>query len=229
MPVGGPFPAPLPEFNDYIDIVVPYLNTHSARLSVSGANLTGLNTLYSNADVPQNDLGWSQLWILYSNVDTVTKTIRDIVKTRRGQLETQLRLIYGDIPNSALTANDRNTLNLPLRDTTPTPIQPVDFAPVISFNEIRNGIQVLRFQNPQTPDSNAMPEGQVVEIQTFVGEAGLADNAIVFVPLRDSGKHLLKVTLLPTQKGDTAYYRARYKTPTGDVGPWSDVASEIVL
>lgn len=229
MPNQGPFPSPLPEFNDYIDIVVPYLNANAARLGVSGANLAVLNPLYDLGGVAQNQLGWKQLWVLYSNADTVTKSIRDIVKIRRGQLETRLRLIYGDIPNSALTANDRNTLNLPLRDTTPTPILAVDFSPVISFHEIKNGVQVLRFQNPTTPDSNAMPPGQKTELQTFVGAAGLVDDAIAFGNGVDNGKHLYKVILTPGQKGQTAYYRARYKTETGKTGPWSDVESEIVL
>lgn len=229
MAENGPFPNPLPLFNDYIDIVVPYLNVNAARLGVSGANLAVLNPTYDLGGVAQNLLGWKQLWVLYSNTDTVTKSIRDIVKVRRGQLETRVRLIYGDIPNSALTANDRNTLNLPLRDTTPTPIQPVDFSPVLSFAEIKNGIQLLRFQNPATPDSNAMPEGQKTELQTFVGAAGIADDAIPFGNGVDNGKHLFKVTLPPTDKGKTAYYRARYKTETGKVGPWSDVASEIVV
>jgi hypothetical protein len=188
-----------------------------------------LNPLYDNGGVAQNLLGWKQLWIMYSNTDTVTKSIRDIVKTRRGQLETRLRLIYGDIPKSVLTANDRNTLNLPLRDTTPTPIQPVTFAPVISFDEIKNGVQMLRFQNPNTPDSNAMPEGQTVQLFNFIGAANIPDNDVPFAYFNETGRHLFKVELLPNQKGQTAYYRARYKTETGKVGPWSDVESEIVL
>lgn len=231
MPNSAPFPSKNSDFNDYSNLVVPYLNANAVRLSVSAANLTALNLIYDNGvmPLPQNDLGWKQLWLLYFNDDTVTPTIKKLIKTRRAQLEKQLRLIYGDIPNSALTANDRTTLNLPLRDTNTTPIQPVNFSPVISFEEVRNGIQILRFQNPQTPDSNAMPAGQIAEVQTFVGNAGLPDNNIAFVPLRDTGKHLLQVNLLPAQKGQTAYYRARYKTPTGGVGPYSDVASEIVL
>ena len=144
-------------------------------------------------------------------------------------MEDTLRTIYGDIPKSALTLNDRNTLNLKERDTTPTAIQPVDFAPVISFEKVRNGIQLVRFQSPETPDTNAMPPNQDAEVQRFVGDAGLSDNDIPFTGLQDTGKHLLQVDFIPAEKGKTAYYRARYKTDTGKVGPWSDVASELVL
>jgi len=225
----GPFPQPLPEFNDYIDIVTPFLNTEQVRLNVSAANLASLNTYYDNGGVTQSLLGWKQLWTLYSNTDTQTKSVRDILKTRRGQLEPLLRLIYKNVPFSALTENDRNTLNLPLRDTTPTPIQPVDFPPVISFDEIRNGIQVLRFQNPNTPDSNAMPPGQKIQMETFIGAANIPDNNVAFGNGIITGKHLYKVTFTPAQKGQTAYYRARYLTDSGKVGPWSDVVSEIIL
>ncbi len=88
-------------------------------------------------------------------------------------MENILRTIYGDIPASALTAKGRITLRLPLRDTKPTTIQPVDFAPVLSFVKVSNGIQVVRFKNPGTPDSNAMPPNQHAEVQQFVGDAGL--------------------------------------------------------
>lgn len=229
MASSGPFPTIYADLNDYFNTVVPFLNAEHARLAVSIPNLTALNDFYDKGGVAQNLLGWKQLWIPYSNPDTVTKGIRDVLKTRRGQMQDRLRLIYNDIPESFLTENDRNTLNLPLRDSNTTPIQPVAFFPLISYEKITNGIHTLRFKNPQTPDTDAMPPNQVVELWSFVGAAGLADNAIPFTLLRDTGKHLTQINFLPAQKGQTAYYRARYKTPTGEYGPWSDVTSEIVL
>ena len=144
-------------------------------------------------------------------------------------MQTTLRLIYRDIPTSALTINDRNTLRIPLRDTKPTLVQPVNFAPVLSFEKVSNGIHVVRIKNPETPESNAMPIRQRAEVQQYVGEAGLPDNDVPFAVLQDTGRHLLQVNFIPAQKGQTAYYRARYKSPTGKVGPWSDVVSELVL
>ncbi len=226
---GGPFPRKHIEVSSYFDRVAPYLNTHAGRLSVSAANLSALNKLYDNAGVAQSKLGWKQLWPLYADKATVNKTIREIMKKRRKEMEKALRNIYGDIPQSALTANDRNTLHLSARDSEPTTVQPVDFAPSLSFKKVTNGIQIVRIKNPQTPESNAMPPGQKAEVQSFTGEAGLADKAVPFAPLQDSGRHLLKVEYPPAAKGKTAYYRARYKTATGKTGPWSDVVSELVL
>ena len=227
---GGPFPRKHTALNGYFKTVTTYLNTHAARLSVSAPNLTSLNRLYNNnSSAPQSKLGWSQLWKFYSNPATVNKTIRAIVKTRRKQMQTKLRLIYRDIPASALTTKDRLTLKIPLRDTKPTLVQPVDFAPLLSFKKVSNGIQIVCIKNPKTPESNAMPTRQRAEVQQHVGEAGLPDNDVPFAVLQDTGRHLLLVNFMPAQKRQTAYYRARYKSPTGKVGPWSDVQSELVL
>jgi len=229
MPTGGPFPTKNSEFNDYSNTVTPYLNANAVRLSVSGANLTILNTFYDNPGVVQNDLGWKQLWALNINDDTTTKTISDLVRIRRTDMEDTLRLIYGDIPKSALTVSDRNTLNIPLRDSTPTPVPVLTFAPDVEIDETRNGVQVLRVTNPQTPDTDAMPPNQKAELQTFVGAANIPDNNIAFVGLKTTSKHLNTVNFLPAQKGQTAYYRGRYVNPKGEQGPWSDVTSEIIL
>ena len=215
--------------NDYLDWAVPLLNTHAARLGISAANLGKLNNLFDKGSVPQGKLGWSQLWALYSNNATVTPTVRNIVSNRRKQITSLLRAIYADIPVSALRVSDRNTLSIRKRDTNPRPLQPVNFTPTLSFEKVSDGIQVLRIKNPETPESNAMPYRQKAEVQSLVGLTGLAGKAVPFAPLRDSGRHLLQVNYQPAQKGQTAYYRARYKTPTGETGPWSDVQSEIVL
>ena len=223
------FPTTFTEINDYFNSVTPYLNSNDARLGVSAPNLLILNTAYDRDVVVLDDQGWIQLWPQYTDKGGVNDNIRNAVNTRRDDMKTILRSIYDDIPESALTITDRNTLNLPVRDTTPTAVPAVDFAPVISFEKVSNGIQVLRFQNPETPDSNAMPPNQGAEVDHFVGAAGIADNDIEFELMEDTGKHLLQANFEPTDKGKTAYYRARYKTDTGKTGPWSDVASEIVL
>ena len=222
------FPQPISEFNNYVDTVTPFLNANAARLVISAGYITTLNTLFDQPGVTPPNLGWKQLWVIYSDESTVTKAIREIIKTRRGQLELHLRKIYNDIPASTLTETDRLTLHLPQRDTNPTPVQPVDFAPVISFDAFKNSMHVLRFQNPETPDSNAMPKGQKIELHYYVGAAGLPDNDVPFTLWGDNGKHLLRIQYQPNQKGLTAYYRARYKTSTGKVAIFSDVVSEII-
>ena len=229
MPTGGPFPTENAELNGYFNTVTVYLPANEARLGIDAADLSALDTLYDNSTGEQEEDGWSQLWIVYDDAAKVTTTIRNLIKARKQEMQTLLRKIYGDLPKSKLSEQDRLTLDLPERDTEPTTIQAVDFGPVISFDKIDNQIHILRFQNPETPDSNAMPAGQHVELQRHIGDAGLEDNDVPFAHFEDTGKHLFQVDYEPEDKGKTAYYRGRYETDTGKTGPWGDVQSEIVV
>lgn len=220
------FPTTFTELNEYFGTAAPYIDANRSRLSVSTENNDALQLLH---DDPATGNGWLQVYPLTTNRATSTGALRDKRDNLRTAIVEKLREIYGDMPESVLTEDDRNSLRIFVRDTTPTEIQPVDFAPVLSFEKVSNGIQIVRLQNPETPDSNAMPPNQDAELQSFVGDADLDDNDIPFAGLQDTGRHLLQVDYLPVAKGRTAYYRARYKTDTGKVGPWSDVQSEIIL
>ncbi len=220
------FPTSLKELNTYFGTTVPYIAANGTRLSVSSANNDVLQLLYTD---PATGNGWIQVYPLTTNRATSTGSLRDKRDNLRTNIVAKLKEIYGDVPESVLTVDDRNNLRIFVRDTTPTEIQPVDFAPVLSFEKVSNGIQIVRFQNPETPNSNAMPTNQGAEVQRFVGDAGLEENDVPFAHFKDTGKHLLQVDYQPGEKGKTAYYRSRYETATGKTGPWSDVVSEIVL
>ncbi len=226
---GGPFPDKNSEINGYFNSVIPYLTANAARLLIDSTYLSDLDTLYDNSTGVEEEDGWSQLWVVYDDAAKVNTTIRNLIKARKKQIKELLQKIYGDLPKSKLTQQDRLTLHIPERDTEPTPVPVATHAPVISFEEVNNGIQIVRFQNPDTPDSNAMPPNQHVELEQYVGDSGIADNDVPFHHFEDTGKHLLTVEFDPTDKEKTAYYRARYETDTGKTGPWSDVQSEIVL
>jgi hypothetical protein len=223
----GPFPSKNADFHDYVDTVVPYLNANAARLGVSATNAALLNTLYDNAGVPQNNLGWVQLWGLHINDDIGTKTVTALVALRRSELEGQLRTIYDDIPKSALTANDRTTLNKSKRDSEPTNINPVGYSPVLSVAKIEVHTHTLRISDPENPTTRAMPYGNRVEITHFVGEKGLSGDAIAFADSKTIGRFLVRFIYTEADQGKTAYYRARYYTKRG-VGAWGSILSVIV-
>ncbi len=229
MPTRGPFPTKNAELNGYFNTVKPYLDIHAARLNIDAGYLSELDTLYDNSTGVENEDGWSQLWVVFDDAAKVTPTVKNLIRVRKKEIKTLLRKIYGDLPKSKLTEQDRLTLKLPKRDTEPTTVQALNFGPVISFEKIDNQIHILRFQNPETPDSNAMPAGQHVELQMYVGDAGIEDNDVPFAHFEDTGKHLFQVDHEPEDKRKTAYYRGRYETDTGKTGPWGNVQSEIVI
>jgi hypothetical protein len=120
MSARGIFPTKLDEQNKYFIAVVAYLILNQARLLISAGNMALLNKLYSNPGVPNDQLGWVELWLLHTGPSAGDRTITALLQQRLRQhlatdpvgMENVLRAIYADIPQSILTAVDRKTLNL---------------------------------------------------------------------------------------------------------------------
>ena len=127
----GRFPTKDADFNDYVNNVVPYLVAEAARLGISAANITKLTT---------NHITWTTLYPDSQNPNKATATITSDKNDLRGSLEDTLREIYADIPNSVLTSDDRSTLNLPERDTVPTPRGAITDIPFAGVAPIGGGI-----------------------------------------------------------------------------------------
>ncbi|MHB8260216.1 MAG: hypothetical protein ACYDCN_13860 [Bacteroidia bacterium] len=121
------------ERNVYFTRAVPYLNQPSvvARFGIIPTyadNLAILNPINSNPNpvLPQtkpDNLGYLELWVLHTSPGgkhdpLITELFHAIEKA----LEKQLHEIYGDIPQSMLTATDRSMLNLHLKKAKINPV-----------------------------------------------------------------------------------------------------------
>ena len=110
------------DFNDYLGIAVPYLNTTAvlARLNISGANMALLNKLYTNPTAILDQQGWKEIWALHTNPAATNKNITTLLHklwkqhalTDPAGIENVLRAIYADIPSSVLVPTDYTTLKL---------------------------------------------------------------------------------------------------------------------
>jgi len=218
MSIRGPFPSKDADFNDYFQHAQPYLLANATRLSVSAGNQTALGTVFSD---------WNSIYPQSQNPGIRTTSITIEKNNQRDEIEDLLRSIYGDIPESVLTAQDRETLNLHERDTTPTHINPANYAPGLSIDSILTGSHTLRISNPGNPNTQAMPEGNKVEIQYCTGADGLPPAQLVFSNSKTTGRFLLHISFQAGDKGKTAYYRARYTTRRGE-GDWSAVISALI-
>src|ERR1035437_2372940 len=98
MPHRERFASKLADFNNEMNIIVPYLNdpANTGRLHVStgtGGNLPILNKIYSNPNPPGvttvDNLGWKELWLLRSSKATKGSVV-DLIQIRRLALETIL-------------------------------------------------------------------------------------------------------------------------------------------
>jgi len=121
----GRFSTKDADFSNDLNTIVPHLNSEAARLQVAATRLSQLNDLKTD---------WDDLFPKSTNPSTSTKTIRDTKNQTRQNMEALLREIYDDIPNSVLTNDDRDKLNLPERDSIPTPRPSIGTEPGVIVN-----------------------------------------------------------------------------------------------
>ena len=159
----GHFPSKLADANAQFDTDIAYLNApavgtnpaNSTRLGVSAVFLANANKLYTNPNiapiiVPDN-LGWKELWLLRTNPSTKTKTVTDLITARRKELEFALRLIFNDIPNSALTPTDRSNLLIAEASGSHTPAAIPANAPVIAIVSQGHLFAIISITDPAHP------------------------------------------------------------------------------
>ncbi len=206
------FPRGDKDFNDYVVLAIAYLLANSLALGVSAANQASLPILLAS---------WNKNWGAFLDPTQHTSVITTRKDNQRVQLETALRSVYGDIPQSALDEDSRSVLNLAAHDTTHTRVAPLDVAPGIATETTVHLLHTLRFQNPETPESKAMPEGQKIILESFVGAPDLKDPAVDFGNEMNVTTFLAKVAFTDDQVGQTCYYRSCYESTHGERGPWS--------
>lgn len=112
----------------YFTRVVPFLNLADTktRFRILAGSLDPLNHKYSNPtpvspERSPDNLGYLELYALHTNPSTSSTTITKLFNASERQhlptdplgLENLLRVIYADIPATALTPSDRDMLNLP--------------------------------------------------------------------------------------------------------------------
>jgi hypothetical protein len=108
----GIFPTKDADRNTYFNVVVLYLIANAKRLKISDEDLAQLPLLLSD---------WNDWYVQAQNDNLRNKQIVANKDAASEELTAMLRRVYGDIPQSVLSIDDRNTLNMEERSTTKTP------------------------------------------------------------------------------------------------------------
>jgi hypothetical protein len=219
MPGGHIFPAADADFSTYTDDAVPYLTTNATRLGVSKDNNTLLTGLQGQ---------WDDNQVKITDDTQRTPAVVATKNKLRQQIEKALRNVYADIPQSALTDDDRAVLHLKARDTHGTRVPPMNHAPVMTMGGMEHLQHTLRFQNSSTSDSKAMPERQKIYLEYFIGSAGLAPATIAFANGKNISKFKAAVVFTEADAGQTCYYRCCYENTHGERSPWSATLSAVI-
>jgi len=213
------FPRKDADFHTYITVGIPYLDTNKIRLLISAPNVTAMLA---------SKTAWDLVWGKYIDEAQNTKIVTGDKNTARQNFETLLTTIYEDIPDSVLNSTDREKLNLKLRDLTPTQQDVLNTPPLMVIDRSGHWLHVLRFRNPATPDSNAMPLGQKVLLQRYIGVAGLTPPNIIWSEGLAITKALNEITFDEADQGKTVYYRSCYVNTRGQKGTVGDLISRVI-
>jgi hypothetical protein len=219
MPRTALFPSIETELNSYFQTVAPYLLANTVRLVISAGNVI---------KITDNFAAWNLNFPPSQNPDTRTVTITDVKNIALLNMESICKDIYNDIPESALTSQDRNTLNLPLHHTTHVRVLAATVAPAITLTKSLHLEHMLRFQNPATPGSIAMPDGQQILLLYYIGAPGLTDANINFNNVLTVTRANNTIGFTDAQVGQTCYYRSCYVNTHQERGPLSATLSVIV-
>jgi hypothetical protein len=130
-----------------------------------------------------------------------------------------MRTVFADIPQSVLTQDDRNTLNLPERSTTATPAAVPTTKPLVTIDTSNRLEHTINFRDEN--GNLAKPQG-VRGCQIWVKIGASAKDP-------DELKYLATDTKTPyvyhfegANAGKPAYYWLRWENTRGETGPWSD-------
>ncbi len=217
------FPVKWEDFNAFVTEATIYLNANKVRLGILLANMTILADLINNETT-----GWIFVYEKTTNSLTKNKPWRDKRDVLRGKIVAIMNIIFGDIMESVYTSDDRIALRHPLHVTHSTPSTKMLVSPKLSMESIIHLQQILRLQNPETPDSAEMPDKQHIVLEYFIGLPGLAADAIHFADAKTVTTFLYGVAFEESNAGKTIYYRACYESTRGERSVWSAILSAVI-
>ncbi|MCZ8090937.1 hypothetical protein [Flavobacterium sp.] len=138
----------------------------------------------------------------------------------RNSIMTALRAVYADIPASIWTIEDRNTLNMPERSTSKTPVPVPTTVPIGQVNTSRRLEHTISFTNED--GSSAKPFGvHGCQIWYKIGTPAVDPSELSFMFTDTSSPHIHQFN--GEHVGKNVYYWLRWENTRGETGPWSDV------
>jgi hypothetical protein len=216
MPNLGPFPSKEADFNLYVQTVVPYLVTNKARLLVSATNVTNVTAQLST---------WNAVFPASQNRNTRTQSIIDNKDNAKAAIMATLRTIFADIPASALTVEDRNTLNIAKKSTSRTPPAVPNTKPIAKVDTSRRLEHTISFTDE---DGSAAKPSSVRGCQIWfkIGDPAIDPSELSYIATDTASPYTYHFN--GENAGKNVYYWLRWENSRGEVGPWSDAVMATV-
>ncbi len=143
------------------------------------------------------------------------------------QIDGILDSIYGDIPDSALTATDMAEFLIFARKLASSAIVST-IAPGFAMDTVGHLWAKFLFHNTAHPNSKVAPAGNFIFFETYVGAAGIADADVVFADGNVTSAASHTFHFAEGQVGKTCYVHCYYQIKKGDRSPASVIISFVI-
>ncbi|WP_432671336.1 hypothetical protein [Flavobacterium sp. SM2513] len=216
MPNQTPFPSKDIELNGYFEEAVPLLLKDSKRLNVSTIHQDTVSVLHEV---------WNGIFPLSQSKNSKTPTVIENKDIAKENLKAEMRLIFADIPQSALTIEDRNVLNIAAPSTSKTPAPVPVTRPVGQVNTSNRWEHEITCSNES--GGHGKPKG-VRGCQIWSKEDTPITNfdELTFVATVSKSPYIHRFPV--SKSGKLMYYLLRWENTRGEVGPWSTAVSATV-
>ena len=217
----GAFPIEDNAFSTYIVRCIPYLDVNKARLNVSNPNIN---------NAKDQLVIWNPLFADSQNPAVRTSAITADKTNLRAEIETQLRTIYDDIPESALTETDRLTLGLKKRDSTPTPRPKITTQPFVEMQPVGGGeIKVTARVQGDASRASMHPDADCIEMAyRIAGSPPASPEECEHTVTYTKAIHTLSFGVAEEGKRLYAYFRWKNDTDDAKSGPWGTLVQVII-
>jgi hypothetical protein len=232
MPNKNRFPAKDGEFNVLINIIVTYLNANKARLVLTPTAQAALTLVTANVNTAVT--GWNALYPLSQNPGSATNTIIAQKTTLRSSIESEIRIIFNDIPESVLLQIDRDNLNLPAPSGTHTPATKPTSVPSLTITNrghLSISLSILDVAHSQVITNVSDADSIEIESAFLMNSATPSTDFPTdadFRHLAATGKSSYTRSYTADQLKGSDFLRARYLSSRKEPGSWSEVISVVV-
>jgi hypothetical protein len=175
--------------------------------------------------------GWTNAWTIAKDKGSHTSAQTIAKDEARIAYEQALRTFVSQWlrSNTLVTDDQRRDLGITVPDSERTPVGIKANSPLMAFDPAVHTVQTLRLGNPDDPHTQAMPTGQKVLLERFVGNSGLDPATISFGNAQVVTRFLHRIQYTEADVGKTAYLRACYINSRGEEGPFSPVLSAVIM
>lgn len=217
----------------------PYIPTTDNAFSVWSANFAlVLSTLYASYGLAASDATaisaadatWQAAYAVATTEATRTKVTVAAKDLARNQCKA-LERGYANViqANSGITQDQKADLGLTIRDTTKSPIPAPTTSPILTIVGATPGQLTVRYADQNTPAARKKPVGAIA-LQLFAATSATVITNPATLPLKASvTRNPVGLDFDSGDAGKTAYVAGRWITRRGLVGPWSAIATYIVV